>query len=149
VVEHGTGWRARALKRPSAGKTGTTNNLNDAWYMGYIPGLVAGAWIGYDEERPLGRLETGSKAAAPIWLSFMKKATRGTPIKNFPMPDGVEFAKIDPETGLLATISTDEPLFEVFKVGTKPTETSPEKNLSRPNDFFMMDAGDGPRRRQP
>ena len=74
VVERGTGWRARALKRPVAGKTGTTNNLNDAWFIGYVPGLVAGVWVGYDDERPLGKNETGSRAAAPIWVRFMKEA---------------------------------------------------------------------------
>ena len=144
VVENGTGWRARSIKRPSAGKTGTTNNLNDAWYMGYIPGLVAGAWIGYDEERPLGRHETGSKAAAPIWVKFMKKASKSIPTKNFPMADGIEFARIDPDTGLMATPDTQEPAFEVFKIGTKPKDNSPPKNLAKPNDFFIMDADDTP-----
>ncbi len=142
VVEHGTGWRAKKLKRPAAGKTGTTNNLNDAWFVGYIPELVAGAWIGYDTEKPLGRNETGSKAAAPIWVSFMKKATKNIPITDFPIPDGVEFAKIDPKTGLLANSQTEEPFFEVFKIGTKPTESAPEKTVTKiPDDFMMLDAG--------
>jgi penicillin-binding protein 1A len=142
VVEQGTGWRAKKLKRPAAGKTGTTNNLNDAWFVGYIPELVAGAWIGYDTEKPLGRHETGSKAAAPIWVSFMKKATEGMPVKDFPIPDGVEFAKIDPKTGLLANSQTEKPFFEVFKVGTKPTESAPlETTVKKPDDFLMLDAG--------
>jgi penicillin-binding protein 1A len=142
VVEHGTGWRARKLKRPAAGKTGTTNNLNDAWFVGYIPELVAGAWIGYDTEKPLGRNETGSKAAAPIWVSFMRKATKNIPITDFPIPDGVEFAKIDPKTGLLANSQTEEPFFEVFKIGSKPTESAPEKTVTEiPTDFMMFDAG--------
>ncbi len=143
VVQNGTGWRAKSIKRPSAGKTGTTNNLNDAWYVGFIPGMVAGAWIGYDGERPLGKHETGSKAAAPIWVKFMKDAMKDKPVKNFTMPDGVEFAKIDPKTGLLATPGTAEPLFEVFKVGTKPTKYSAEKATSvQEPDFLMMDAGE-------
>ncbi len=142
VVEHGTGWRAKRLKRPVAGKTGTTNNLNDAWFIGYTPELVVGSWIGYDKERPLGRHETGSKAAAPIWVSFMKKAIKDTPVKDFSIPDGLEFAKIDPKTGLLANSRTEKPLFEVFKVGTKPTESSPEKKKNtRTDDFLMLDAG--------
>jgi penicillin-binding protein 1A len=142
VVEHGTGWRAKKLKRPAAGKTGTTNNLNDAWFVGYIPELVVGTWIGYDTEKPLGRHETGSKAAAPIWVDFMKKATRDMPVKDFPIPDGVEFAKIDPKTGLLANSQTEKPFFEVFIVGTKPTESAPEETaVKKPDDFLMLDAG--------
>ncbi|MEE8574539.1 MAG: penicillin-binding transpeptidase domain-containing protein, partial [Thermodesulfobacteriota bacterium] len=144
VVESGTGWRAKALKRPAAGKTGTTNNLNDAWFMGFIPGLVTGTWVGYDEESPLGRYETGSKAAAPIWVKFMKEAIKDRPVENFTMPDGVEFAKIDPKTGLLAGPKTVDPIFEVFKVGTKPTKMSPAKNSSRPNDFLIMDVEESP-----
>ena len=129
------------LKRPVAGKTGTTNNLNDAWFIGFTPELVATAWIGYDIERPLGRHETGSKAAAPIWVSFMKKAVKDVPIKDFAIPDGVEFAKIDPKTGLLANSQTEEPIFEVFKIGTKPTKAAPKKEHTRTDDFLMLDAG--------
>jgi penicillin-binding protein 1A len=144
VVERGTGWRAKALGRPVAAKTGTTNNMNDAWFMGYVPGLAAGTWIGYDEERPLGPGETGSTAAAPIWVKFMKEVLRDAPVENFQTPDGVEFAKIDPATGLLAGPATEKPIFEVFRVGTKPTEVSTGKGPSKPNDFFIMDAGEGP-----
>ena len=146
VIENGTGWRAKALGRPAAGKTGTTNNLNDAWFIGYVPGLVAGAWIGYDDEKPLGKMETGSRAALPIWLKFMKAATEGTPPENFPMPDGMEFAKIDPETGLLAGPSTKNPVFEVFKVGTAPREMTKDVEDDRAMDFFLMDYSEKPER---
>ncbi len=139
VVERGTGWRARALKRPVAGKTGTTNNLNDAWFIGYVPHLVAGVWVGYDDERPLGRNETGSRAAAPIWVRFMKEALKGVPPENFPIPDGVEFVKIDPKTGLLATPSTKDPVFEVFKVGTAPKKFSSSEDVPADEDFFLID----------
>lgn len=124
VVQNGTGFRAKALGRPAAGKTGTTNNLNDAWFLGYVPNLVAGVWVGYDDEKKLGKHETGSRAAAPIWVKFMKGATENTPIENFDVPDGVEFVKIDPETGFLASAMTEGVIFEVFKVGTTPTEFS-------------------------
>jgi penicillin-binding protein 1A len=124
VVQNGTGFRAKALGRPAAGKTGTTNNLNDAWFIGYVPNLVAGAWVGYDNEKRLGKHETGSRAAAPIWVKFMKGATEDTPIENFEVPDGVEFVKIDPETGFLASPMTEGVIFEVFKIGTTPTEFS-------------------------
>ncbi len=144
VVENGTGWRARALKRPAAGKTGTTNNLNDAWFMGYVPNLVAGVWFGHDNEKPLGKNETGSKAAAPIWVKFMKKALEDVPPENFPIPDGVEFVRIDKETGLLASSSTKEALFEVFKTGTTPTSVSPTVDTPSEDDFFMIDAEEAP-----
>ncbi|MBI5888545.1 MAG: PBP1A family penicillin-binding protein [Deltaproteobacteria bacterium] len=147
VIENGTGKRARALGRPAAGKTGTTNNLNDAWFIGYVPGLAAGAWIGYDEEKPLGRGETGAAAALPIWLKFMQAAVRGTPVRHFPVPDGVEFAKIDPATGLLANAATPNAVFEVFKAGTTPKAVSKGKNPVSQEDFFMMDTAGKPRKK--
>ena len=149
VVERGTGWRAKALKRPVAGKTGTTNNLNDAWFIGYVPGLVAGVWVGYDDERPLGKNETGSRAAAPIWVRFMKEALKDVPPENFPIPDGVEFVKIDPQTGLLATASTKEPVFEVFRVGTAPKKFSSSEGVPADEDFFLIDTEEEERPRRP
>lgn len=149
VIESGTGMRARALGRPAAGKTGTTNNLNDAWFMGYVPGLAAGSWVGYDDEKPLGRGETGSEAALPIWLKFMKGATVNMPPRSFPIPEGLEFAKIDPETGLLAGPSTQDALFEVFRTGTAPTQMSSHKTRSLSSDFFMVDTDEGQVRKKP
>lgn len=143
VIEEGTGWRARVLKRPAAGKTGTTNNLNDAWFLGYVPGLATGVWVGYDEEKPLGRYETGSRAALPIWTRFMVEATRGTPVTDFTVPDSIEFAKIDPKTGLLATPATKNPVFEVFKAGTVPTATAGTADTSTSSDFFLLDTDMG------
>jgi len=141
VIENGTGRRAKALGRPAAGKTGTTNGLNDAWFMGYIPDLVAGAWLGYDDERQqLGHHETGAMAALPIWLDFMKAATKDTPIKNFRAPDGVEFIKIDAKTGTPATASTETAIFEVFKTGTGPKAVR-RGGKTRGNDFLLMDTG--------
>lgn len=142
VVERGTGIRAKALGRPAAGKTGTTNNLNDAWFIGYVPGLTAGAWLGYDDEKPLGHKETGSRAALPIWLKFMQKSLSETPARGFTAPDGLEFTKIDPKNGLLAGPATEDPVFEVFKEGTAPKEVSTAK-VKRTTDFFMMDSDSG------
>ncbi len=149
VIENGTGARARALGRPAAGKTGTTNNLNDAWFIGYVPGLAAGAWVGYDDERALGKGETGAHAALPIWLKFMQGALEGTPARNFTVPEGIEFSKIDPDTGLLASPSTEKPIFEAFKSGTAPQAVSP--GIAAPGqDFFMMDTGsDAPVQKEP
>jgi len=139
VVQNGTGRRAKKLNRPVAGKTGTTNNLNDAWFLGYTPDLVAGAWIGYDEEKPLGKHETGARAALPIWLKFMEKVTEGTPSRNFAIPEGIVFAKIDAATGLPAEPSTRETIFEAYKEGTAPTPASGEIKPAHTERFFEMD----------
>ena len=140
VVQSGTGQGVKALGRPAAGKTGTTNDLSDAWFMGYTPDLVAGTWVGYDHMKPLGRAETGGRAAAPIWLKFMQGALEGTPVKGFPVPDDVVFVKIDKETGLLATSKSKETVFECFKEGTAPTEYSNPEALQG-TDFFRYEAG--------
>jgi len=95
VILHGTGRNARALGRPAAGKTGTTDNYTDAWFIGYTPSYVAGVWVGCDDCSPLGKRETGGRAAAPIWLSFMKEALKDRPIKNFRVPPGIIFARKD------------------------------------------------------
>lgn len=124
VVNEGTGRRVKALNRPAAGKTGTTNNLFDAWFIGYTPGHVTGTWVGFDEEKPLGRGETGSRAASPIWLEFMQRALEGKPVSVFQVPEGVVFSKIDADTGLLPIPTSRNILFECFKEGTVPTEYS-------------------------
>ena len=142
VIEEGTGQRAKSLGRPAAGKTGTTNNLNDAWFIGFTPDIIAGAWIGYDDERPLGHMETGARAALPIWLKFMQKSIAETPIKNFQTPEGVVFAKIDKLTGMPATNATERVLFEVFKEGTAPTapaNLTGDDNVPVSERFFEMD----------
>ena len=123
VVKHGTGWRAKALGRPSGGKTGTTNDMIDAWYMGFTPQIVTGVWVGFDEEAPLGVNETGSRAAAPIWLNFMKKALDGRPALPFPPPPpGVEMVKVEPKSGLLSVPGSSNFIYECFKIGTGPRQ---------------------------
>jgi penicillin-binding protein 1A len=140
VVQYGTGWRAKALGRPAAGKTGTTNNLYDAWFMGYTPELITGVWVGFDDEAPLGKSETGSRAASPIWLGFMKKVLDGKPVKVFPVPEGVVFSKIDAETGLLPIPESKKTAFVCFKEGTVPTDsTKPPDEITEEEDFFKKD----------
>ena len=137
VIKSGTGWRIKALKRPVAGKTGTTNNLFDAWFMGYTPKYTTGVWVGLDQEAPLGKGETGSRAASPIWLEFMKNALEGKPASTFNVPEGIVFAKIDAKTGLLPIEESEETIFECFKEGTVPTEYTPKPDTaSDSEDLF-------------
>jgi membrane carboxypeptidase/penicillin-binding protein len=93
VVQQGTGRHARALKRPTAGKTGTTNDANDAWFMGFTPSLVTGVWVGFDDNKPLPRGSTGGKVALPIWLAFMQDAVKDRPRIDFPTPPGIRFVR--------------------------------------------------------
>lgn len=106
VVEEGTGRKALALGRPAAGKTGTTNDQKDAWFVGYTPSVLAVVWVGYDDHNvSLAKGETGGRAACPIWLSFMQEFLKGQPVQTFPIPPGVIMARMDPDTG---TILSDE-----------------------------------------
>jgi penicillin-binding protein 1A len=123
VIEDGTGRRARALGRGDiAGKTGTTNDQNDAWFAGFNPDLVTTAWVGFDRLRPLGAGETGAGAALPMWVDFMSEALKGIPEHNYVQPEGMVTVRIDPETGLLASADNPNALFETFRAGRAPTQ---------------------------
>ncbi|MBW2513386.1 MAG: PBP1A family penicillin-binding protein [Deltaproteobacteria bacterium] len=140
VVQNGTGRRVKALNRPVAGKTGTSNNLNDAWFVGYSPRYITGVWVGFDEEKSLGEGEQGARTASPIWLGFMREILKNQPIKVFQVPEGVVFAKIDAETGLLPIPESKETIFECFKEGTVPTEyTRKPDTVTEAEDFFKLD----------
>jgi len=131
VVKRGTGRKVRALGRPAAGKTGTTNNYTDAWFIGYTPNFITGVWVGYDDMKSLGKHETGGRAAAPIWLHFMQIAERNLPVKPFPIPPGVVFAKVDPKTGLLTSPEDTKGEVECFKKDNLPQgSSSPKKETS-------------------
>jgi len=124
VVEHGTGWRAKSLRRPVAGKTGTTNDFRDAWFIGYVPHLVTGVWVGLDDNSSLGEDETGSRAASPIWVNFMNNVLRDWPIEDFNLPENITLVKIDAKTGLLPSENCGKDLIlESFVKGTEPTES--------------------------
>ena len=133
VVQHGTGRKAAELGRPVAGKTGTTNDTHDAWFIGFTPDLLAGVWVGFDSERSLGKQETGGHAAAPIWTAFMKRAVADRPVVDFPVPEGVTFAQIDRATGLRAAAGQESEL-EVFVKGSEPTQhaDAPEEVPTNP-----------------
>jgi penicillin-binding protein 1A len=125
VVEEGTAHAAIAgrLRRPAAGKTGTSNDQRDAWFVGFTPDLLAAVWVGFDDMKKLGKGETGGKAAAPIWAEFMSKATAGRPTKDFVQPPGIVVQRIDKASGLLAAPGQESnTLDEVFLDGTAPTE---------------------------
>ncbi len=120
VIEHGTGWKARDLGRPAAGKTGTTNDYREAWFLGYTPSLVAGVWVGYDNQASIGPKETGAKAALPLWLDFMKKANAERNPEEFSAPDDIIFKQVDHKTGLLSTERCRDTIREAFLPGTEP-----------------------------
>jgi penicillin-binding protein 1A len=139
VITSGTGRRAAAINRPAAGKTGTTNDNHDAWFIGFTPTLVAGIWLGFDDAgSTLGLSEEGGHAASPVWLSFMQKALDETPITDFKVPEGVVFAQIDPKTGKLATAKTKDAVFEVFREGTEPKETTEEAATKKSSQQFYL-----------
>jgi penicillin-binding protein 1A len=144
VIQEGTGWRAKALKRPAAGKTGTTNDLRDAWFMGFTPRLAAGVWVGYDDRKPLGAGETGSRAANPIWLYFMSEVLKDEPVEDFTVPESVAFSKIDAKTGLLASPHSEATVLQAFAAGTEPQEHSPKPEAAKAGQFsqFDLEAGD-------
>jgi len=127
VLSYGT---ARNLKkfsqaRPSAGKTGTTDDYRDAWFVGYTPQLITGVWVGYDKPRPGGKGFTGGAVAAPIWEGFMRKAVAALPVTDFARPEGVVSVSIDPATGFLATGDCPLKRDEVYIAGTEPGEYCP------------------------
>lgn len=125
VLDRGTGEFARrwGFTRPAAGKTGTTNDYKDAWFVGYTPDLLAVVWVGFDNREKLGL--SGAQAALPIWTEFMKRATAGTPITDFVPPPGIKIVDIDPLSGQLATSNCPTVLHEAFIEGEEPTTTCP------------------------
>lgn len=126
----GTGARARVLKRKMAGKTGTTDSFYDAWFVGYSPFISTGVWVGFDEEKSLGRGETGSRAALPLWIDYMKEAHKELPNSDFSVPDGIVFVNMDSETGALASPHTKKVVRQAFVENTEPRDTEPQKKKS-------------------
>jgi penicillin-binding protein 1A len=142
VIRRGTGRQARVLKAHIGGKTGTTNNFTDAWFVGSSPNLSVGVWVGMDDHTSLGNKETGARAALPIWIDFMKTALDELPDDPFTIPRGVVYAKVDPGTGLLA--GPDRPgHVEVFARRHKPTRTV--RDEVRYERFLELDMASSPR----
>tara|TARA_B100001939_G_scaffold201813_1_gene173436 strand:+ start:32477 stop:34933 length:2457 start_codon:yes stop_codon:yes gene_type:complete len=124
VVQRGTGIRIRALGRPLAGKTGTSNDSFDAWFIGFSPDLVVGVFAGFDTPRSLGRGEEGSSIAVPIFRDFMKAALQDAPPIPFRVPPGVRLVRVNPKTGLLAQAGEKNTILEAFRQGTFPTKNA-------------------------
>lgn len=121
VIRRGTGARAMELGRNDlAGKTGTTNEQRDAWFSGYNDSLVTTVWVGFDNHDPLGRNDVGGRAALPIWIEYMREALKGVADQPPKLPPGLAQARINPETGLIATLDNSNTIMEIFEVGKSP-----------------------------
>jgi membrane carboxypeptidase/penicillin-binding protein len=118
--------KAFAGERPAAGKTGTTDDYRDAWFIGYTPKLLTGVWVGHDTPQPGGRGFTGGAIAAPIWERFMRRALAAAPPVDFPQPADVASAYVDVPTGYLATADCPDWREEYFIAGTQPTAFCPD-----------------------
>jgi penicillin-binding protein 1A len=129
VILNGTGRAAKGLGHHLAGKTGTTNENTDAWFIGYSPDLVAGVWIGFDTPRPLGDRQSAAAVALPIWIRFMRQALPLFRNRDFPVPPGITFARVDLDTGKALPSSSSEGILLPFRVGTVPERASPGGRL--------------------
>ncbi|MCY4321671.1 MAG: PBP1A family penicillin-binding protein [Bdellovibrionaceae bacterium] len=125
----GTGHKAIVLDRPVGGKTGTTNGNYDTWFVGASPIISTAVWLGFDNEKSLGKAETGARTALPIWIDYMKKSHEDLAPVDFPVPDEVVFANIDGETGGLVSSKSREVIHQAFVKGTEPQDHSDKENL--------------------
>jgi penicillin-binding protein 1A len=138
VIQKGTGQAAKGIGRPIAGKTGTTDEFINAWFIGGAPNLITGIYVGFDDRRSLGETESGAHAALPIWIDFMKEALKKLPVVAFTIPEGITFVKVDPATGLLEDEQDGQSsTVELFNKGSEPTQTT-QRRLD-PIDFYKLD----------
>lgn len=142
VVMGGTGTPAQALGVPVAGKTGTTNDSFDAWFVGFTTDIVTAAWVGYDDYvLPMGKYEQGGRAALPIWLGYMRRAIRGRKTPEFAAPAGIVFVRIDPKTGRRVQAELPGTVVEAFREGTEPQDFVARPGEERPDEFLKVDSG--------
>lgn len=153
VTTVGTGAKAKSLGREAAGKTGTTNDALDAWFIGFTPQVVTGVWVGFDQQKSLGSHSTGAQVALPIWLEYMKEAVKKFPDEKFTLPKGVVFAHVDIQNGRLAKPTSPRAVRELFVAGTEPGANSaqviqntaqqpqniPAEEEATDEDFFKQD----------
>ena len=137
VISEGTGKAAARIGRPLAGKTGTSSEEKDAWFVGYSPDLLAAVWVGFDDGKSLGKGEAGGRTSVPIWTEFMAKALADRPTRDFSPPPGVDIVRIDPATGLLPPPGA-EGMDEVFLEGTAPRETAVGGNEGETADKLLF-----------
>ncbi|MBZ0325725.1 MAG: penicillin-binding protein, partial [Alphaproteobacteria bacterium] len=129
VVERGTGQRVKSVGKPLAGKTGTTNDSVDAWFIGFSPDLAVGVFVGFDTPRSMGEGETGSSAAVPIFRDFMAAALADAPAIPFRIPQGVRLVRVDPQSGALAEPGAKDAILESFRAGSEPRAGEPPRLL--------------------
>jgi penicillin-binding protein 1A len=122
VVQRGTGAKLKAVGIPLAGKTGTTNEAKDAWFVGFTPDLVCAVFVGFDDPKPLGSHETGASVAVPIFQDFMTQANKGKPGIPFRVPPGLRMVRVNPATGALASANDKTAIWESFIPDTEPQE---------------------------
>jgi penicillin-binding protein 1A len=130
VVERGTATRALAIGKPVAGKTGTTDDIRDAWFVGFTPDLVVGVYVGFDQPKTLGSEEQGASAALPIFVQFMEAALKDQPATPFRVPPGVRLVRVDADSGRLAGPGTPTAILEAYLPGTEPTATSTGRSIA-------------------
>ncbi len=147
VVQRGTATRAKSLNRPIAGKTGTTNDSNDTWFIGATPDLVAGVFIGYDRPQTLGKKETGGSVALPGFIYFMQEALKGVPAKPFRIPQGVQLVRVDLHTGQPVEAGMEsggQMIQEAFVVGPPIFKPGATPVTEIPQVAAPVDTGDAP-----
>ena len=124
VVQRGTGRKIRVIKKPLAGKTGTSNNSRETWFVGFSPDLVAGVYVGFDDRAKLGKRETGGSVAAPIFKQFMEEVLKGKAAVPFRIPTGIRLVRVNPLTGKLSKSYDKNFILEAYKDGTVPDENT-------------------------
>jgi penicillin-binding protein 1A len=134
VVERGTATRALAIGKPVAGKTGTTDDIRDAWFVGFTPDLVVGVYVGFDQPKTLGSEEQGASAALPVFVQFMEAALKDQPATPFRVPPGVRLVRVDADSGRLARPGSSTAILEAYLPGTEPTATSTGRSIAPAGD---------------
>ena len=140
VVKRGTGRRINTIRKPLAGKTGTTNESRDTWFVGFSPDLAVGVFVGFDKPRPLGRGETGSSVAAPIFKRFMEVALKDRNAIPFRVPAGLQLVRVNARTGRPAVGAEKSVILEAFLPGTVPTRQGPVLDGSNQARFVPADS---------
>jgi penicillin-binding protein 1A len=144
VIQSGTAQRLKVLKRPIAGKTGTTNDYKDAWFVGYTPDLAVGVYVGYDQPVRMGHGETGGSLAAPIVRDFLRGALEGVPAVPFRAPPGIKLVRVNKKSGTPAPPGDKAAILEAFKPGQEPLGSVAEAIVGDEDVMAAEDFGAAP-----